>query len=483
MLGLSTEKTDKPNAVLSNILNLKADTKDDKFSLLLKSFSFGKDDDIDLLKGLTDSKLTPKGEEKELTHDLKKLGILENLEDLKDLKDLKNIKDPDLLKKIEAIKDPLLLKKIEDLLQLDEKVDKAEEKSPLQKLFNLGKEDAKDEDLIHADIIKVLPAKTFKQDLQHLIGEAKAFLKEQISLKADIKDLPKTLGGLIKLAEKSGIDVRAISFEELPKTVFKEELAQVLKLAKPMELTQATLPHSTSQLVKPLVTKTEKESVSSKPLNTLLNKSIQVPVQTNLAADEVPSTQGSTSTKEPLFNASLNALLHGENVEEKSEAEIGSKIEVDKSTEKSQLGSTSKAEQLSQKVTEAKQLMQHVAQSMKESVENYKPPFTRIKMQLNPQKFGEMEVTLIQRGNNVHININANTTALTLMMQNSHELKAQLSAQGLGDASMNFTSHQQQQEQKQKQEDAGLTYEEFQEYEEEFTEIATALEVVVPRYI
>lgn len=470
MLGLSTEKTDKPNAVLSNILNIKADTKDDKFSHLLKSFSFGKDDDIDLLKGLTDSKLSPKGEAKELAHDLKKLGIAENLEDLKD------IKDPELLKKIEAIKDPLLL-------QLDEKVDKSEEKSPLQKLFNLGKEDAQDEDLIHTDIIKALPTKTFKQDLQHLIGEAKAFLKEQISLKTDIKELPKTLGGLIRLAEKSGIDVSAISFEELPKSVFKEELAQVLKLAKPMALTQAILPHSTSQLVKPLAAKTEKESVSSKPLNTLLNKSSQVPAQTNIAADEVLSTQSPTSTKEPLFNASLNALLHGENTEESSEAEISSKIEVDKSTDKTQLGSTSKTEQLSQKVTEAKQLMQHVAQSMKESVENYKPPFTRIKMQLNPQKFGDMEVTLIQRGNNVHININANTTALTLMMQNSHELKAQLSAQGLGDASMNFTSHQQQQEQKNKQEHAGLTYEEFQEYEEEFTEIATALEVVVPRYI
>jgi hypothetical protein len=93
-----------------------------------------------------------------------------------------------------------------------------------------------------------------------------------------------------------------------------------------------------------------------------------------------------------------------------------------------------------------------------------------------------MEVTPVQRGNNVPININANTTALTVMMQNSHELKAQLSAQGLGDASMNFSSHQQHNEQ-QKREQAHSSYEAFQDFDEEFTEVATALEVIVPRYI
>ena len=423
MLGLSTETPDKPNAVLSNILNIKTDTKDDNFSLLLKSFSFGKLEDTTLPEGL---------------------------------------------------------EKLDALLQLDEKakIKKSSDTSPLSKLFALGHEELKDEELIHSDIIKALPGKTFKQDLQQLIGEAKSFLKEQISLKADIKDLPKTLGGLIKLAEKSGIDVRAISFESLSKTALKEEISQALQLNKPVtSLPQTGLPHSTSQLVKPLsAPQSEKEE---KPLNALLNKTIETLSHTNIVAEESIKTG-----KAPLFDASLSSLLHGEKSESTTESESSSKLEISKSTDNTQLISQSKTEQLSQKVTEAKQLIQHVAQSMKESVENYKPPFTRIKMQLNPQKFGDMEVTLVQRGNNVHININANSTALTVMMQNSHELKAQLSAQGLGDASMNFTSHQQQQqEQKQRQEHAGLTYEEFQEYEEEFTEMATALEIVVPRYI
>jgi hypothetical protein len=424
MLGLSSDKTTEQKGLLTNLLGLKPDLKDDKFSLLLKSFSFGKTDE----KGTS----LPKG-----------LNTL-----------------------------------------LHGETQKTTGKSPLSQLFDLGKTGEQDEELIHSDILKALPLKDFKQNLQQLIGEAKNYLKEQISQKVNIKELPKTLGGLLKLAEKSGIDVRAINFESLTPTAAKDELSQALNLTKPTQQLQAQLPHSTNQLVKPVIdSKPEKENPLSKPLNALLSKTNET-VSTDGIVD-VMLKDSPKASKAPLFNATLTSLLQGEEAQQTEktiEGESSLKIEGDKGNEKAQsvLG---KSDQLSQKITEAKQLVQHVAQSMKEMVENYKPPFTRVKMQLNPHKFGEMDVTLVQRGNNVHININANPTALTTMMQNSHELKAQLSAQGLGDASMNFSSHQQQQQDKQKQEHAHLSYEEFQEFEEEFVEVATAAEIIVRRYI
>ena len=300
------------------------------------------------------------------------------------------------------------------------------------------------------------------------------YLKDQILQKVDVKELPKTLGGLIKLAEKSGIDVKSINFESLSKSAFSQELSQAISLAKP----QTVLPHSTSQLVKPTTVKTEKEP-TQRPLNALLNKVNEVSANTAAIQTPILDTLEEPKTAKTL-SANIQTLLHGEG----SEDEVSTKLEGAKEHDKPQVVTQAKNEALTQKITEAKQLIQHVSQSVKESVENYKPPFTRIKMQLNPQKFGDMEVTLVQRGSNVHININANTTALTVMMQNAHELKTQLSSQGLGDASMNFSSHQQeQQEQKHKQEQAGLAYEDFQDFEEEFTEVATALEIVVPRYI
>ncbi len=404
MLNISTDKTDSPKGLLANLLGLKGEGKDDKFSLLLNSFSFGKT------------------ESKNISKELETLNILSQTNEKTALK-------------------------------------KGAGAAALLKLFALGKEDVKDEELIHTDILKAFSGK----DIQQLIGQAKSFLKEHILQKVDLKELPKTLpntlGGLIKLAEKSGIDVRAISFESLSQTPFNETLAQI----------KSPLPHSTSELVKPAHTGKKESSTAQNPLNSLLKIE---EIGKNLHLETEPK-----AAKSPLFTASLNALLHGEKTEETIEGETKSGHEI----EKAQSLSSNKTEPLAQKIVESKQLIQHMAQNIKESIENYRPPFTKIKMQLNPQKFGEMEVTLVQRGNNVHININANSTALTVMMQNAHELKAQLSAQGLGDASMNFSSNQQQNHHK--QENAHSAYAKFQEFEDEFTEVATALEIVVPRYI
>ena len=418
MLSLSTEKQTDTKSLLSNLLGMKPNLKDDKFSLLLKSFSFGKLDVKGDFKG-----------------HFKDLGTTDGSK-------------------------------------------QTSTKLSLTQLLTLGKEGETDEEFIHTDVLKGLPQKDLKQNLKLLIGEAKNYLKEQIVKKIDIKELPKTLGGLIKLAEKSGIDIKAINFESLTQTAGKAALEQNLNLAKPLQKTeslqQTQLPHSTSQLVKPVETKTSKESVTVKPLDALLNKTEAAnPIISSL------NTEASKVPKASHFDSALNSLLHAQESEASSELETAAPKT---DTEKTQGLQLNKSDQLTQKITEAKQLVQNVAQNMKEMVENYKPPFTRIKMQLNPQKFGEMDVTLIQRGNNVHININANTAALTTMMQNSNELRAQLSAQGLGDATMNFSSHQQQQE-KQRHEDAHLSYEEFQEFEEEFTEVATDLEIVVAKYV
>ena len=421
MLHTAVDKAESPKGFLSNLLKLNANTKDDTFSLLLKSFSFGKTDKNAVLK------------------DLDRLDVLTKLD------------------KIASKEAPV--------------------KTPLLQLFELGKEELSDKDNLNPDILKALPSKDLGQNIKQLISEAKEYLKEQITLKTDIKELPKTLGGLIKLAEKSGIDIKEIKFDSIQYSSVNENTAtKPLEALKetPIKLAQ-TIPHTTSELVKPIVShKNEKETNHSKPLDLLLKNATTQEVDEELSPKAVKITPLSTS---------LSALLHNDKEKISQDKEQFSKVEGEKINEKTSHALNTKTDQLSQKFSEAKQLIQHTALSMREAVENYKPPFTRIKMQLNPQKFGEMDVTLIQRGNNVHININASSSALTLMMQNAHELKTALSAHGLGDASMNFTSHQQQQNEQKQQEHAGLSYEEYQDYEEELTEIATALEVVVPRYI
>ena len=76
MIALTTETADSPKGLLSNLLNLKSGIKDDTFSLLLKSFSFGTTDEKDLAKLLDLSKLDKNLLPADLPKALQKLDLL-----------------------------------------------------------------------------------------------------------------------------------------------------------------------------------------------------------------------------------------------------------------------------------------------------------------------------------------------------------------------------------------------------------------------
>ncbi len=86
----------------------------------------------------------------------------------------------------------------------------------------------------------------------------------------------------------------------------------------------------------------------------------------------------------------------------------------------------------------AKETLQYFSQDLKEALEQYKPPITRLNITLNPSNLGEVEVTLIQRGNNLHINFNSNTNAMNLFIQNQAEFKNSLVNMGFTGLEMNF---------------------------------------------
>lgn len=86
-----------------------------------------------------------------------------------------------------------------------------------------------------------------------------------------------------------------------------------------------------------------------------------------------------------------------------------------------------------------KETLQYFSQDLKEAVDQYKAPFTKLSITLNPNNLGEVEVTLIQRGNNLHINFNSNTNAMNLFIQNQVEFKNSLVNMGFTGLEMNFS--------------------------------------------
>ncbi len=139
------------------------------------------------------------------------------------------------------------------------------------------------------------------------------------------------------------------------------------------------------------------------------------------------------------------------------------------------------ADTLSQKIVDAKQMVQNFAKSLREQVENYKPPVTRMQLTLDPKDLGKVEVTLVSRGNNLHIQVNSNPTAIGLMATQGQELKNQLVSMGFSDVQMQFNMNQQQQQQQQKEH--GRRSEHGYVAIDEVPEIYESLDIIIPQYV
>ena len=170
---------------------------------------------------------------------------------------------------------------------------------------------------------------------------------------------------------------------------------------------------------------------------------------------------------------SLESLLKGEVSETLSSKEHGINLP--------------KSDSFEVKINEAKQLNKYLSQDVKQAIDDYKSPFTRIKVQLNPQKLGEVDLTVIQRGKNLHVNISSNNIAINTLAMNANDLKVQLNNSGIQNATLNFNSgssdgnNAQQQQNQQQNQHASREYNYF-DHEEKNEEIINSLEIVVPQY-
>lgn len=119
--------------------------------------------------------------------------------------------------------------------------------------------------------------------------------------------------------------------------------------------------------------------------------------------------------------------------------------------------------------------------NLKEQVAAYKSPFMRFNITLNPLNLGEVEITMVNRGNNLHINFSSNTQTMNLFLQNQAEFKNSLVNMGFTELEMNFSDQNQQ---KKEQGQKGYKGSKFNaDGTEQVEAAAPRLELVVPRYV
>ncbi|EJB5826839.1 flagellar hook-length control protein FliK [Campylobacter jejuni] len=152
-----------------------------------------------------------------------------------------------------------------------------------------------------------------------------------------------------------------------------------------------------------------------------LNKTQVVQNKENNANFNNNTTNKETFTQE-------QTKTHSENVDKNSLDELNSLVK-----------DLNKVIQNNARNITPKETLQYFSQDLKEAVDQYKAPITKLSITLNPNNLGEVEVTLIQRGNNLHINFNSNTNAMNLFIQNQAEFKNSLVNMGFTGLEMNFS--------------------------------------------
>ena len=119
--------------------------------------------------------------------------------------------------------------------------------------------------------------------------------------------------------------------------------------------------------------------------------------------------------------------------------------------------------------------------NLKEQVAAYKSPFMRFNITLNPLNLGEVEITMVNRGNNLHINFSSNTQTMNLFLQNQAEFKNSLVNMGFTELEMNFSDQNQQKKEQGQKSYKGSKFN--ADNAEQGEAAAPRLELVVPRYV
>ena len=126
------------------------------------------------------------------------------------------------------------------------------------------------------------------------------------------------------------------------------------------------------------------------------------------------------------------------------------------------------------------------AAQMVEKISEFKPPVTRVNLQLHPAELGEVNITMIARANNLHVNLTSANATMALFLQNQAEFKANLVNMGFSDIQMSFSDHKEGSNAQHNSSKAKKSYESDEDgvMINEFEGSGeSTLEIVLPRYI
>ncbi len=91
------------------------------------------------------------------------------------------------------------------------------------------------------------------------------------------------------------------------------------------------------------------------------------------------------------------------------------------------------------KSTAPKETIKHFTQQLKQEIQEYKPPMSRISMDLFPKELGKVEVVIQKVGKNLKVSMISHNNSLQTFLDNQQDLKNSLNALGFEGVDLSFS--------------------------------------------
>ncbi|RKU99675.1 flagellar hook-length control protein FliK [Helicobacter pylori] len=189
--------------------------------------------------------------------------------------------------------------------------------------------------------------------------------------------------------------------------------------------------------------KRDKTLSKKKPEKTPIHAKTQTTTP-SIAPENAPKTPLKTPPLMPLIGANpppndniLTPLEKEETTKEISENKEKTK-ETNSSAQSAQNAQASDKTSENKSVT-PKETIKHFTQQLKQEIQEYKPPMSRISMDLFPKELGKVEVIIQKVGKNLKVSVISHNNSLQTFLDNQQDLKNSLNALGFEGVDLSFS--------------------------------------------
>ncbi|GAA7287538.1 flagellar hook-length control protein FliK [Helicobacter pylori] len=164
----------------------------------------------------------------------------------------------------------------------------------------------------------------------------------------------------------------------------------------------------------------------------------------SIAPENAPKIPLKTPPLMPLIGANPPPNDNAPTPLEKEETTKEASDNKEKTKETSNSAQSAQSTQASDKTSEnksvtPKETIKHFTQQLKQEIQEYKPPMSRISMDLFPKELGKVEVIIQKVGKNLKVSVISHNNSLQTFLDNQQDLKNSLNALGFEGVDLSFS--------------------------------------------